>query len=113
MSELKNSVDDENLKISIDNFMFKKFQNKEPINVIDDKLQKFECIAKNCTYIVDELCVSCDVCGSNFGTCIATGQNILNKQYKKCKICRNKIKNEEIQKYKNCPLCHSKLNNLI
>ena len=35
--------------------MFDKFKEKEPLDEIDENLKKFECVAKNCTNVINEL----------------------------------------------------------
>jgi WD repeat-containing protein 35 len=95
----------------LEELIIKVFMKKIPEDIEITEAERFNCIAKNCKGTITEFDTFCKVCGSNFSTCVSSGNGIFIKEYIKCNICKQKVLNSEVDhlKLKHCPLCHTKL----
>lgn len=113
MQKLENWALDHNQRSfyeQIEEFVFEVFGTVEPIDA-DLELAPFKCVGKGCDNQITEVDSFCGKCGVNFGICMLSGRSIFIRKYTKCRICKHKLLNEEIEKkgQKFCPLCHQKL----
>jgi WD repeat-containing protein 35 len=71
-------------------------------------IQTSPCPGKGCSATVDEFEINCKVCGSNFPSCVASGQQIILKEYYSCKYCKHKMLLKEMTNLnlKHCSMCH-------
>lgn len=75
----------------------------------DTPAEKVKCPGKNCRDSVSEYDTICRACGINFPACMASGKSITTRNYYRCKACRHKMYESEIERneLKYCPFCHT------
>ena len=94
----------------LDSLVVETFKEQEPKD-LDIENKKLSCIAKNCTAEIYDFDSYCDICGSNYGFCVVSGQSIFTKDYLRCSTCKHKLLKDAIKKtgLQHCSLCHGRL----
>ena len=71
--------------------------------------ERIKCPGRTCKDFVSEYDTLCRSCGSNFPACVVSGKAITNRNYYRCKACRHKMYDNEVEKHelKYCALCHT------
>lgn len=60
--------------------------------------ERVRCPGKNCKESVTEYDTTCRVCGINFPPCMVSGKSITSRNYYRCKACRHKMYESEVEK---------------
>lgn len=73
--------------------------------------EMLKCPGKNCKETISEYDTTCRSCGSNFPACVVSGKPITTRNYYRCKACRHKMYESEVEKadLKYCALCHTQI----